>query len=170
MHLWSQSYPKEYIPEFPFVNRSLCFMPHHHLKSSGEYNCICCKLREVWRGEKNTFFIHGYACVLQEGGCGLGNHSSFLEIRRQCTYNRNREASKWLFTNPPEKKWLLAATKGKIPVASYKRWTNKLNLHFRCALMCENWNMGDVKRDFSEWPVESVSLLGSPIHIKFLND
>lgn len=151
--------PKEYILEFPFVNIALCFMPHHHIKILGNFMWTEYALNwEAWRGEKNTIFIHRWACVLR-GGCGLGNHS-FLEIWRQCT--SGTEASKWLFTNPSEKTGFWQLEKG---------WTNKLNLHFRCVSMCEKWNMGaDVKRDFSEWLVESVFLLGSPIHVKFLND
>ena len=35
-------------------------------------------------------------------------------------YNRNREVSKWLFTNP-SKNWLLAARKGKMPADYYQR-------------------------------------------------
>ena len=30
-----RSYPKEYIPEFTFINRSLCFIPYRHQKVLG---------------------------------------------------------------------------------------------------------------------------------------
>lgn len=54
-----RSYPKGYNPEFPFINRSLCFIPYHHVKVLANINAK--KLRGM--KERKIHSVHRCACV-----------------------------------------------------------------------------------------------------------
>lgn len=100
-----RSFPKEYIPEFPFVNRFLCFTPYH-IKVMGNVISYTANLK---RCGKKTFFIHRCACVLGVGG-RLENKSLFLEE----IWRQEQRGKQMVIYQLIRKNRLLAAREGKM--------------------------------------------------------
>lgn len=139
-------YPKEYIPEFPFVNRSLCFMLYHHIKVMR--NIITYAVNWERCEEERRYILHSQVCMCFRSGERVGKWVIISWRNMGAVYNRNREVGK-----PTRKNGFWQLEKGRSPVDYYQRWTIKFDLHFRCASMCEKWNMG-TKEGFSQWFVE----------------
>lgn len=111
--------------------------------------------------ERKYIFIHRCAMCF---GMVLGWKTSHFLKKYGGTVQQEKRGKQIVIYQPIIKKGFWQLEKGRLPVDYYQRWTIKLNLHFRCAPMYGKYNMGaNVKRDFSEWLVESVSLLGSTI-------
>lgn len=104
-----RSYHK-YSSEFPFINRALCFILYYDIQVLGNVirNAV---YWEMWRGGKiHSSFIGVHVFW---GWRGVEKLVIISWRDMWAVYNRNREVSKWLFTNPSEKNGSWELAKGR---------------------------------------------------------